>query len=55
MRSIKYPTDENIMQEQMLKLEVKRTVRKAKNDYINKHISGELDLGNSKPLFNQKN
>ena len=36
----------------MLKLEVKRAVRKAKNDYINTHISGELDNGNSKPLFN---
>ena len=46
-----YPTQENLEYERDLAKEVKSAIRKAKKDYLELHITGELMVGNSKPLY----
>lgn len=50
-RCKEYPTTENILLEKQLAKEVKTRVRKAKSDFLKLHITGQLSVGNTKPLY----
>ena len=51
-RNKKYPTSENIKEEQEVSKRVKQLIAKSKSEFINNHISRELEAGNTKPLYN---
>lgn len=51
-RRKKYPTNDNINLELQLSKRIKHEVKMAKTHFLKKHITDELGVGNSKPLFN---
>lgn len=47
----KFPTEDNLSKEKTIGREVKLEIAKAKREYLEKHITNELKIGNTKPLF----
>jgi hypothetical protein len=51
-RNQKYPNFSNIKEELAINQQVKVEIRNAKKRFMDEHICGELEAGNSKPLYN---
>ena len=50
-RNKKYPTSDNLQEETEINRKIKNMISKAKSDFLEGHITSELNEGNTKPLF----